>query len=198
LGAVVVADVFHLLRLALQVLDEVRRPRQQQIHGQHRGHEDDPLFRLRRVLRVGQESLDERTVERISSGCGRPTPTTRSPPPGSRSTCCARCTPRPTGTPLTGAWSRSTSGPPRSTSLRWPGFAKTIGAWQDEVLAFFETQASNAPPESANVKIKSVRRVARGFKNTGNYRARILLHAGQPRRVPSTLRIRSYNFATAA
>ena len=39
---------------------------------------------------------------------------------------------------------------------------------------------SNAPTESANVKIKSVRRVARGFRNTGNYRARILLHAGQP------------------
>jgi transposase len=25
--------------------------------------------------------------------------------------------------------------------------AKTIGAWQDEVLTFFETQASNAPGE---------------------------------------------------
>jgi hypothetical protein len=49
-----------------------------------------------------------------------------------------------------------------------------------------------------NVKIKSVRRVARGFRNTDNYRTRILLHAGQPRRVPTTARIRSYSFATAA
>jgi transposase len=32
-GAVVVADAFHLVRLALQVLDEVRRRRQQQIDG---------------------------------------------------------------------------------------------------------------------------------------------------------------------
>jgi hypothetical protein len=63
-GAVVVADVFHLVRLALQALDEVRRRRQQQIHG-HRGHNHDPLFRLRRVLRVAQERLDESTVERI-------------------------------------------------------------------------------------------------------------------------------------
>ncbi len=48
--AVIVADVFHLVRLALQALDEVRRRRQQQIHG-HRGHKDDPLFKNSRVLR---------------------------------------------------------------------------------------------------------------------------------------------------
>jgi transposase len=35
--AVVVADVFHPVQLALQPLDEVRRRRQQHIHG-HRGH----------------------------------------------------------------------------------------------------------------------------------------------------------------
>jgi transposase len=52
--AVVVADVFHLVRLGLTALDEVRRRRQRQIHG-HRRHKNDPLFQLRRVLRVGQE-----------------------------------------------------------------------------------------------------------------------------------------------
>ena len=31
-----------------------------------------------------------------------------------------------------------------------------------------------------------------------NYRARILLHAGQPRSLPNTSRIRSYRFTTAA
>ncbi|WP_370469432.1 transposase [Egicoccus halophilus] len=40
--------------------------------------------------------------------------------------------------------------------------AKTIDTWQKEVLAFFDTRASNAPTESANVKIKSIRRAARG------------------------------------
>jgi hypothetical protein len=49
-----------------------------------------------------------------------------------------------------------------------------------------------------NVKIKSIRRAARGFKNSDNYAARIKLHAGQPRRLPTTSRIRSYSFATAA
>jgi transposase len=75
--------------------------------------------------------------------------------------------------------------------------AGTLDTWQEEVLAFFDTRASNGPSEAANVKIKDVRRAARGFRNTDNYRARILLHAGQPRRVPTTTRIRSYSFAAA-
>ena len=59
-----VADVFRLIRLALQALDEVRRRRQQQIHG-HRGHKHDPLFRLRRVLRVAQDRPDEDKLSKI-------------------------------------------------------------------------------------------------------------------------------------
>ncbi len=66
------------------------------------------------------------------------------------------------------------------------------------MLAFFDIRATNAATERANVKIKDVRRAARGFRNDGNYRARILLHAGQPRSVPTTTRIRSYTLTTAA
>jgi transposase len=196
-GAVVVADVFHLVRLALTALDEVRRRRQQQIHG-HRGHKDDPLFRLRRVLRVAQERLDEAVVTRIFD----------------------RLRDADTDDEVAAAWvavdllRRMYQAPDRDTAHRrlvafyeWAAavevaevtrLATTIDTWQEEVLAFFDTRASNAATESANVKIKSIRRVARGFRNTDNYAARIRLHAGQPRRVPTTTRIRSYSFATAA
>jgi transposase len=76
--------------------------------------------------------------------------------------------------------------------------ATTTGTWQDEVLAFFDTRASNGPTESANVKIRNVRRVARGFRNASNYQARIMLHAGQPRSLPTTARIRSYTRTATA
>jgi transposase len=195
--AVVVADVFHLIRLALQALDEVRRRRQQQIRG-HRGHKHDPLFRLRRVLRVAQERLDEDTLNRIFQ----------------------QLADEDTEDEVAAAWvavdllRRVYQAPDRDTAHRrlvvfyeWvvavdvaeiTRLATTIDTWQDEVLAFFDTRASNAPTEAANVGIKSIRRAARGFKNTDNYRARILLHAGQPRRVPTTSRIRSYTLTTAA
>lgn len=76
--------------------------------------------------------------------------------------------------------------------------ATTMDRWQDEALAFFDTRATNAATESANVKIKSIRRVARGFRNPGNYAARIRLHAGQRRRLTTATRIRSYNLTAAA
>ena len=195
--AVVVADVFHLVKLALQALDEVRRRRQQQIHG-HRGHKDDPLFKLRRVLRVGRERLDEQTLDKIFD----------------------RLRQADTDDDVGSAWiavdllRKMYAAPDRDTAHRrlvafyeWvvkvdvdevTRLARTIDTWQDEVLAFFDTRASNGPSESANVKIKNVRRAARGFRNADNYQARILLHAGQPRRVPTTTRIRPYSFAAAA
>ena len=195
--AIVVADVFHLIRLALQALDEVRRRRQQQIHG-HRGHKNDPLFRLRRVLRVAQERLDEDKLVRIFE----------------------RLAAEDTEDEVAAAWvavdllRRVYQAPDCDSAHRrlvafyeWAvaveieeitRLATTIDTWQDEVLAFFDTRASNGPTEGANVRIKSIRRAARGFKNTDNYRARILLHTGQPRRLPTTTRIRSYTLTAAA
>lgn len=195
--AVVVADVFHLIRLALQAMDEVRRRRQQQIHG-HRGRTDDPLFKLRRVLRVGQERLETSKLDQIYD----------------------RLRAADTDDEVGSAWvavdllRRVYRAPDRDTAHRrlvtfyeWVAtvdvpeitrLATTIDRWQDEVLAFFDTRASNGPSESANVKIKNVRRAARGFRNADNYRARILLHAGQPPTLPTTTRIRPYSFAAAA
>jgi transposase len=195
--AIVVADAFHLVRLALQMLDEVRRRRQQQIHG-HRGRKDEPLFKLRRVLRVARERLDEQVLAKIFE----------------------RLREADTDDEVGSAWiavdllRRMYAAPDRDTAHRrlvefyeWAvdcdidevlRLARTLDTWQEEVLAFFDTRATNAATEAANVRIKNVRRAARGFRNTGHYAARIRLHAGQPRRVPTTTRIRSYSFATAA
>jgi len=195
--AVIVADVFHLIRLGLQALDEVRRRRQQQIHG-HRGQKDDPLFKLRRVLRVAQERLDEDTLAKIFD----------------------RLRQADTDDEVGAAWvavdllRRVYQAPDRDTAHRrliafyeWvvhvdidelTRLATTIDRWQEQVLAFFDTRATNAATESANVKIKSIRRAARGFRNPGNYAARIHIHAGQPRKLPTTTRIRTYTLTTAA
>ncbi len=146
--AVIVADVFHLIRLGLQALDEVRRRRQQQIHG-HRGHRDDPLFRLRRVLRVAQERLDEYTLAKIFD----------------------RLRAADTDDEVGAAWvavdllRRVYQAPDRDTAHRrliafyeWvvhvdidelTRLATTIDRWQDQVLAYFDTRATNAATESA-------------------------------------------------
>ncbi len=54
-----VADPFHLVKLANQRLDELRRRVQQETLG-HRGHNHDPLYRSRRLLTRADERLDEK------------------------------------------------------------------------------------------------------------------------------------------
>ena len=63
--ATAVLDAFHVVKLATQAVDEVRRRVQQDIHG-HRGRKDDPLYRIRNILRSGQEHLTERHQNRLA------------------------------------------------------------------------------------------------------------------------------------
>ena len=57
--AVAVLDAFHVVKLGTAAVDQVRRRVQQDIHG-HRGRKNDPLYRIRNVLRAGQEHLTDR------------------------------------------------------------------------------------------------------------------------------------------
>lgn len=54
-----VLDAFHVVKLATQAVDDVRRPVQQDIHGP-RGRKNDPLYRIRNILRASQENLTAR------------------------------------------------------------------------------------------------------------------------------------------
>jgi transposase len=61
-----VLDAFHVVKLATKVVDDVRRRVQQQIHG-HRGRKNDPLYRVRNILRAGRENLTERQHARLEA-----------------------------------------------------------------------------------------------------------------------------------
>jgi transposase len=62
--AVQVADPFHVVKLANQRLDEVRRRVQQDTFG-HRGRKDDPLYRSRRLLTRADERLNDKGRSRL-------------------------------------------------------------------------------------------------------------------------------------
>jgi len=59
-----VADPFHVTRVANRMVDQVRRRVQNETLG-HRGHKQDPLFRVRKLLVMGEERLDERGRDRL-------------------------------------------------------------------------------------------------------------------------------------
>lgn len=63
-NATQIADPFHLVKLANEKLDEVRRRVQNETLGR-RGHKNDPLYRCRRLLTKAHERLDERGEARL-------------------------------------------------------------------------------------------------------------------------------------
>jgi transposase len=54
-----VLNAFHVVKLGTQVVEEVRRHVQQDTNG-HRGHKDDPLYKIRGLLRRGREHLTDK------------------------------------------------------------------------------------------------------------------------------------------
>ena len=80
-----VADPFHVVRLANQRLDEVRRRVQNETLG-HRGRKGDPLYRIRRLLTKAHERLDTHGEDRIQGCLGQETPTEKSATPSDSAT----------------------------------------------------------------------------------------------------------------
>ena len=69
--------------------------------------------------------------------------------------------------------------------------ARTVQAWEAEILAWRATDGcSIEPTEAVNLLIKKVKRVGHGFRNFGNYRLRLLLHCGVSWQTHRTVRLR--------
>ena len=175
-----VVDSFHVISLANRALDAVRRRVQNEQTG-HRGRRDDPLYRARRVLLVGEEHLTAKAAQRLSSllTLGDPNAEvaiayrvkerlrefyrTREP-----------ATARAMLDELIGHCRRHTM-PPELQKL-----GRTLHAWFDKICNYHRARVSNGPTEALNNLIKRIKRVGFGFRKFAHYRIRALLYAGKP------------------
>jgi transposase len=195
--ATVVVDHFHAIKLANTVVDQVRRRVQQATLG-HRGRKRDPLYRIRRLLLVAAEQLTSRRRVRLRAGLavGDPTGEVAVVWQGKEL--------------LRVVYAASDLAHARAALerfYRWSDgvgvvelsrLARTVRAWEAEILAFHSTKScSNGPTEAVNLLIKKVKRVGHGFRNFANYRLRLLLHcgAGWPTHRTARLRGRSPHLA---
>ncbi len=80
-NALQVADPLHVIRLANQRLDEVRRRVQNETLG-HRGRKADPLYRIRSLLTAAHERISDRGRTRLRGLLDAGDPTAKSAPPG--------------------------------------------------------------------------------------------------------------------
>ena len=173
-----VLDAFHIVKLAGDALDEVRRRVQQDTTG-HRGRKGDPLYQIRLLLRASRDRLTPRQKERLREAfvadeahisvevayrCAQQVRDVfhqDTPAHGRR---------------LAAHLIESLPACPIPEIAR---LGRTLRKWKDAFLAYFDTDgASNGPTEAINGIIELGRRTARGYRNPTNYRLRMLLIAG--------------------
>jgi transposase len=177
-GAVRVLDPFHVVRLGLAAIDDVCRRVQQQTYG-HRGRADDPLYRIRRVLRRGAEHLTDTGWARLMAGIDAGDQgghVAASWVAAQELRAIYRCRDRDQAATRLYDWTVFCidSGVPELRRL-----ARTITTWRTEFLAYFVAgRISNGPTEAVNLLIKKILRIGHGFRNFRNYRLRLLLHCG--------------------
>jgi transposase len=188
--ATVVVDHFHAIRLATTVVDQVRRRTQQATLG-HRGRKPDPLYRIPKLLLTAAEQLTSRGRGRLRAGltAGDPDGEVAAAWQGKE---LLRAVYAAVGMAAARAalerfyrWSDGVQVPELSR------LARTVRAWEAEILAFHSTKGcSNGPTEAVNLLIKKVKRVGHGFRNFANYRLRLLLHCGVAWQTHRTARLR--------
>jgi len=173
-----VLDAFHVVKLAGQALDEVRRRVQQDTMG-HRGHKNDPLFRVRNILRAGANHLTERQWDRLTDCLDRGDP-------NDEVLLAWQCYQQ-----VRGAYAHADLATGKKiaeqalasfASCPIPEIARlgrTLRQWSQTLLNYFTTdRSSNGGTEAINGIIELHRRIARGYRNRDNYRLRMLLVCG--------------------
>jgi transposase len=176
--ATLVVDHWHVIRLANQCVEEVRRRVQQDTLG-HRGRKGDPLYRVRKLLVMAVERLDATGWQRLAAGLG-------AGDPDGQVAAAWQLKELVRGVfraddvdharevlALIGAWTATVEAPECRRLVR------TLHRWREEILAFHTTGGvTNARTESCNLGIKQIKRVGRGFRSFRNYRLRLLLACG--------------------
>jgi transposase len=190
-AAIRVLDPFHVVKLGLSCLDDVRRRVQQDSTG-HRGRTGDPLYGIRRVLRRRADRLSTKARGRLEAGLIAGDPT------GETTLAWTVAQDLMALYQLTDPDQAHTRANELITRLRQcpiPEIAKlgrTLHAWRSELLAHFDhPDLSNGPTENLNLKIKNTKRIARGYRNFTHYRLRLLLNHGRIHEDHTPTRIRT-------
>lgn len=171
-----VADRFHLVRLANDMVTDVRQCVFREQLGR-RGRKTDPAWANRRLLLRAGDRLSATATARLTSMF-----TPASDPTGE----------------IGAAWGVKErlrmlleAGDPHTISEALHRFhetvlladlpeatqlAQTIDSWWPQVLGFLETRLTNAGTEGTNHMIKDAARIAFGFRNLHNQRRRVRFH----------------------
>lgn len=176
--AVAVLDAFHVVKLGTTAVDQVRRRVQQDIHG-HRGRKNDPLYRIRNVLRAGQEHLTDRQKARLQAAFAADERHVEVEVTWHCAQQLRSLYHQPTHADGKQIAEKILASFPTCPIPEIARLGRTLNQWKDAFLGYFTTAgANNGGTEAINGLIELARRVAKGFRNPDNYRLRMLLIGG--------------------
>lgn len=176
--AVAAVDHFHVIKLVTTMIDDTRRRIQQETL-KRRGRRQDPLYRIRNVLRIDPARLSPRQWERLNTGLEAHedhVSVTVAWMMGREIREAMRCKDRCRGKKDLFATMETMVTCPVVEVAR---LGRTLTTWKKELAGFFDTDgANNGGTEAINGLIELHRRIARGFRNRDHYRLRMLLIGG--------------------
>ena len=173
--ATIVVDHFHLVRLANQVLTEVRQRVAREQHGR-RGRRADPAWAHRRLLLAAGNRLSHRGLDRLTAVLAADDPTNEIGAAWGVKELLRQllsCTDAHLARRALFAFYDAViiADMPETTRL-----AQTIQTWWPEIEAFLRLRVTNARTEGTNRVIKQIKRTGCGYRNQANYERRIVLH----------------------
>ena len=149
------------MRLGTQMLDEVRRRVQQDTLG-HRGMKNDPLYKIRGLLRHGAEHLSDRQIAKLNTclELGDPSYEVTLAWHCYQQLRSAYATKGKDGRRIGENIIASFPSCPIPETAR---LGRTLRQWRAQVLAYFDTSGvSNGGTEAINLLIEKTRRLAHG------------------------------------
>ncbi|MFH5823127.1 ISL3 family transposase [Georgenia sp. AZ-5] len=172
--AAVSVDAFHLVKLANDALTAVRQ-RLAREHKGRRGRLVDPSWANRKLLLRGADTLSQRGWDRLEKVFRSDDPTDELSAAWAIKEQVRRLL---RTTTLADAWHErmrlghyvKVANMPETQRLY-----DTIAAWWPHIEVLIVTGTTNAKVEAAKTSVKQIKRTGRGFRNSNNYKTRILL-----------------------
>lgn len=178
-----VVDPFHCVQLANRNLDAVRRRVQNEQGAQipKTKRSKLPLYKIRKLLLMGLNKLDEGATERLNALLNLGDP-------GAEVSVAYRAKEALRDFYEAEGYDKAKEQlqilqeqcAAKSMPPELQTFAKTLKKWFDKILEWHNAHVSNGPTESLNNLIKRIKRTGFGFRNFQSYRIRCLLYAGKP------------------
>src|SRR5512142_350567 len=173
--ATIVVDHWHLVRLANQMVTEVRQRVAREQLG-HRGGQADPAWAHRRLLLTAGDRLSRRGLARLRHVLAVDDPTNEIGAAWGIKELLRQLLTAPTTHDARQRVFRFYDAVLAADMPETTRLAETVCTWWPAVEAFLRLRVTNARTEGSNRVIKQFKRVGCGYRNQANYERRIVLH----------------------